>query len=377
MLIRSRPESSRHAVAIAVTLTIMLAGSMVVSAHDPGLSALEIRIAHGRAIATWSAALTDVSAAVGTRGRRSAQSAAELVGRSVHVTLDDRPVAYSVDSAEEDGNGIRVQLSFSVGSGSRLGVRSDMPGLAPAGHRQLVTVQSGDRVMASRLLDRESAGLSVDLDRAASGGQAFILFTGLGVHHILSGLDHLLFLGGLLLAARGVRELVVALSAFTAAHSLTIAGAALGWVHVTPALVEPLIALSIVYLGVEMLAGTPSRFALRRPGPPSRFALRRPRPGRGIRWVVVCAFGLVHGLGFAEALVDAGVGSTAAQMLVSLLSFNLGVELGQLLVVTAALPLMWTLRSRPLWRARVVPACSAVIAVAGGYWFVERVGAIW
>jgi hydrogenase/urease accessory protein HupE len=307
----------------------MLAAGTVVSAHDPGLSALEIQIVDGRAIATWSAALTDLSAVVGTSEPPSAPSTAELVGRSVHVTLDDRAVAFTVDRAEEDGNGIRVRLSFSVGGGSRLVVRSDMPRLAPAGHRQLVTVQSGGRVIASRLLDRGSGELSVDLDRAASGGQAFLPFTGLGVHHILSGLDHLLFLGGLLLAARGVRELVVALSAFTAAHSLTIAGAALGWVHVTPALVEPLIALSIVYLGAEMLV----------------------RPGRGVRWIVVCAFGLVHGLGFAEALVDAGMGSTAGQMLVSLLSFNLGVELGQLLVVATVLPMMWTLRSRPFWRA--------------------------
>jgi hydrogenase/urease accessory protein HupE len=338
-----------------LTLTILLATSGVVSAHDPGLSALDIQIAHGRAVAIWSAALTDLSAVIGTSERLPAQSTVDLVRRSVHVTLDDRTVAYTIACAEEDGNGIRVQLSFSVGGGSRVVVRSDMPRLAPAGHRQLVTVQSGDRVIASRLIDRGSGELSVDLDRAASGGNAFLLFTGLGVHHILSGLDHLLFLGGLLLAARGMRQLVVALSAFTAAHSLTIAGAAVGWVHVAPALVEPLIALSIVYLGVEMLV----------------------RPGHGVRWIVVCAFGLVHGLGFAEALVDAGVGSTAGQMLVSLLSFNLGVELGQLLVVAAVLPLIWTLRSRPFWRARVVPACSVMIAVAGGYWLLERVGAIW
>ena len=159
-----------------------------------------------------------------------------------------------------------------------------------------------------------------------------------------------MFLAGLILAARTVRELVVALTAFTAAHSLSLALVVVGGVHAPPSIVEPLIAASIAWVGVENL-------------------LR----GRGrSRWLVVFGFGLIHGFGFAGALIELGFGSSATGVALALLSFNVGVEAGQLAAAAAMLPLVWMMRSRPLWQARLVPVCSMMIVMAGGYWLVAR-----
>ena len=98
--------------------------------------------------------------------------------------------------------------------------------------------------------------------------------------------------------------------------------------------------------------------------------MRNRRPG--VRWMVVFAFGLVHGLGFADALIDLAHWASAAELAVRLVSFNAGVEVGQIVVAAALLPLVGVMRRRPEWNARLGPACSAIIACAGGYWLIER-----
>jgi hypothetical protein len=115
--------------------------------------------------------------------------------------------------------------------------------------------------------------------------------------------------------------------------------------------VEPLIAASIVWIGVETL-------------------LRTGRPG--VRWIVVFVFGLVHGLGFAEAVVGLARWSSAMEIVVTLGSFSAGVEAGQIAVAAALLPLIQVVRRRPQWHARLVPVCSLMIACAGGCWMVMR-----
>lgn len=192
-------------------------------------------------------------------------------------------------------------------------------------------------------------------------------FFRLGVEHIATGYDHLAFLLALLLAARGVRSLVGVVTAFTVAHSLTLAAAALGWVRVPGSLVELSIAMSIAYVGaLNLLLRTPSA-----------------------RWGEAFAFGLVHGLGFAGFVGQA----LAAEplMLSALLGFNLGVEAGQLAVVIAlGLAVAWLSgdRSGParagtgelaVERAWLAPrwlrlAGSAGVLLCGAYWFLERAG---
>ncbi len=184
-------------------------------------------------------------------------------------------------------------------------------------------------------------------------------YIGLGFDHIRTGWDHLAFLLALLVAARTVRSLVGVVTAFTAAHTLTLASAALGWIDAPGRLVELAIALSIAYVGAESLL------------------VRRP----GARWAEAFGFGLIHGLGFAGFVGESLI--VEPLKLTALAGFNLGVELGQLAaVLAAALVLRWLPGDRDYqgdpkgWFApRWLRLCGAIaVTGAGAYWFVERAG---
>ncbi len=174
----------------------------------------------------------------------------------------------------------------------------------------------------------------------------------LGFTHIVpGGLDHVLFVLGLFLLARNARALLLQISAFTVAHSLTLGLAMAGWVSVPARVVEPLIAASIAYIAVENLMRTSL----------SRWRL-----------AVVFVFGLLHGLGFASALADLGL--TSAHYAATLAGFNIGVELGQLAVVLSAALLVRTLPLSPeMYRRVLVRPASAAIAAVGLFWAAQRV----
>jgi hydrogenase/urease accessory protein HupE len=182
----------------------------------------------------------------------------------------------------------------------------------------------------------------------------------LGVEHILFGVDHLLFVLALLILVQGRRRLLATVTAFTLAHSLTLAGATLGLVRVPPRPVEAVIALSIVFVACEIVRGREGR-----PG------LTAERP-----WVVAFTFGLLHGFGFAGALREVGLPQQAIP--VALLFFNVGVEVGQLLFIASVLALAAVARRieralalpRPAWAWRV-PAYA--IGTIAAYWTIGRV----
>jgi len=186
-------------------------------------------------------------------------------------------------------------------------------------------------------------------------GTRFLLTVALGFTHILpGGLDHVLFVCGLFLLAGGARSLLLQISAFTVAHSVTLALAALGFVSVPPAIVEPLIALSIAYVAIENLATSSL----------SRWRL-----------AIVFAFGLLHGLGFAGALRDLGV--SRPDLPITLVGFNVGVELGQIAVVgLAAGVVRWLPIPTSRRRQWITVPASAAIAAMGIFWAVQRVLAV-
>ncbi len=140
-------------------------------------------------------------------------------------------------------------------------------------------------------------------------------YLALGTEHILMGVDHLLFVFALLLLVNNVRRLIMTITAFTLAHSLTLGAATLGWVHVPQQLVESLIALSILFLAVELVHAKKGRKGVAQKWP----------------WLIAFMFGLLHGFGFAGALAEIGLPEQAIPL--TLLFFNIGVELGQLLFV--------------------------------------------
>jgi hydrogenase/urease accessory protein HupE len=170
----------------------------------------------------------------------------------------------------------------------------------------------------------------------------------MGIEHILTGYDHLLFLLGLVLVGGPIRSLVGAITAFTLAHSITLGLAAFGIFTPSPRIVEPCIALSIAYVGIE-----------------NWFA----RDAKG-RWRVTFPFGLVHGFGFAGALSE--VALSPPEIPTALFAFNLGVEIGQIAVLAMALPLVLLAHKKSMWERAGMRACTSAIALAGIVWFIAR-----
>jgi hypothetical protein len=227
----------------------------------------------------------------------------------------------------------------------------------------VLTARWPDGSSARGFFGREAAGIVVPLSelRAGSGSIAVAAkrYFGLGVEHILLGIDHLLFVFGLLLLVHGPWQLVKTITAFTLAHSLTLGLATFGLVDLPPATIEALIALSILFLAVEILHGGQGQSGLTQRFP----------------WLVAFAFGLLHGLGFASAL--AAVGLPAAEVPVALLFFNLGVEAGQLLFVAAVLGLRVALERLPIrWPAWAEPLPAYAIGTIASFWFMERLAAL-
>ena len=187
-------------------------------------------------------------------------------------------------------------------------------------------------------------------------------YTTLGIGHILSGFDHLLFVLALVLLVQGTRRLFVTITAFTAAHSLTLAGATLGWVQVPGPPVEAAIALSIVFVASEIIHARQGRRSVTQHYP----------------WVVAFTFGLLHGFGFAGALAEVGLPQSSIP--IALLFFNVGVEIGQLLFVGAVLAVIAAGRraghrrrlSQPAWMWRIAPYAIGGLA---SFWLVERIAA--
>ena len=174
-----------------------------------------------------------------------------------------------------------------------------------------------------------------------------VRFVTMGVDHIMAGADHVLFVVALLLGAGSFRNVMKLALAFTAAHSVTLGLASLGWVDVPPAIVEPLIALSIAYVAAENLLGGENRHRL----------------------PVTFGFGLLHGLGFASTLTFAS--DISWQLLASLLTFNIGIEVGQAVIILVLFPLLLLVR-RYAWSRPAHAAAAAVIALFGTFWFFER-----
>ena len=182
----------------------------------------------------------------------------------------------------------------------------------------------------------------------------------LGVEHILSGLDHLFFVAGMLLLVRGRRRIAATITAFTVAHSITLGMTVLGVVRVPPPPVEAFIALSIVYLAFEILRRDHARVGTVKP------------------WTMAFAFGLVHGFGFAGALLDTGLPSGDIPM--TLLLFNLGIELGQIVFAAGCGVALWSLYGllgTPTRRARLDHAAAHGLGAVGSFWVIDRVVGFW
>ena len=285
----------------------------------------------------------------------------QLFQRRVRVRFDGEPVPFEV-SFPDQGTPVATESSIPT----MLGLTARLTGIVPDGAREMeffasrafsdvhLTVRDETRGLTTRsVLERGArsdpytlAG-PVEPPTALQTGRQYL---GLGFVHIVPlGLDHILFVLGLFLLGTRTRPLVWQVSAFTVAHAATLSLAVFEIVSLPARVVEPLIALSVVYVAVENVLT-------------DRLTPWRP--------AVVFGFGLLHGLGFAGALGQLGL--PEQERLLGLVSFNVGIELGQLLVIAVALASVGWCRRRPWYRARIAVPASVAIAGVGLFWAVER-----
>ena len=276
-----------------------------------------------------------------------------LLGPRLQVTADDRALSCrSSDppAAAPDQQSIRLRLSCALDRPA--GVVRVRPALFPYDpkHQTFLNLYEHGTLQAQAILDRDHATFEYFSGTRQGALAVAGRFLPAGIHHILIGPDHLLFLVGLLLLGGPVRKLAIVVTAFTLAHSLTLSLAVLGVFSPPARLVEPAIALSIVYVGADNLL------------------VRR---GRDLRPWIALGFGLVHGLGFASVLREMELPRRALAW--SLVSFNAGVEVGQLVVVVCVASALAALRARSERAGHLIAvAGSVVVVVAGSLWFVQR-----
>jgi hydrogenase/urease accessory protein HupE len=260
------------------------------------------------------------------------------------------------------GEGAYVERRTIRRDGGLAGHAVTIEGLSATSTDVLVRVESlAGAIQTERLSPTRTAFV---VQAAPGAGEVAATYLGLGVEHILFGFDHLLFVLALVILVRDWRRVAVTVTAFTIAHSITLAAATLGFVNVPGPPVEATIALSIMLVAVEILNA--------RHGRPS-FTQRLP-------WLVAFSFGLLHGFGFAGALAEVGLPQHAIP--VALLFFNIGVEVGQLIFVAAVLSLIWLLQHAAslLLEAGLVKRAfdrldGAIAYGIGGiaaYWLIER-----
>lgn len=260
-------------------------------------------------------------------------------------------------SVIENNEALVERWTVACGGAGLAGQALAVSGLAESGINVIVRIVPRAGAPAAALLDAAAPAFTIEPARAA--GAVFRDFVAMGVAHLLTGPDHLLFLLGLVLLVRRLRPLVATITAFTVGHSLTLALAALDVVRFNPAAAELGIAASIVAVAVTLAQ------------PPAARPLLARRP-----WLMAGGFGLLHGLGFAGALLDAGL--PAGEVPLSLLGFNLGIELAQLLVVAAALAAAAAWRRAPAWRAPRWAGAAPVYAMGAvaACWCWERAFAL-
>jgi hypothetical protein len=347
-------------------LSLALACPSVAMAHPAPFSYLDLRLgANGLGgtltvhdlDAAYELKLTDADALLDPAvARRHGPALAAILAPRLHLRLDGRDVALTLDDVTPapDRQGLRFTLRAGGASPGRVDVETT---LFPYddNHQTFINVYEGESLRHQAILDARHTTFTYYAGSWQGVGAVLGTFVPAGAYHIAIGPDHLLFLTALLLLGGTLPRLAGIVTAFTVGHTVTLSVAALGLYAPPAGLVEPLIALSIVLVGVDnLLVGDGAAGS------------------RDLRPWMAGVFGLVHGFGFASVLAEFGLPREALGW--SLFGFNLGVEAGQLaFVLPVAAALAWIRRRSPLVGTRLAMVGSVVVALAGAYWFVARV----
>ncbi len=346
-----------------VILLVLVAGAARVEAHPAPFSYLDLQVGDSGVNGALVMHVIDVAHDLGIANpsellesgvaSRERDRIIALVAPRLSIRGGDEALAPQWGAVEAARERDAVRLTFRASGDTRgsLAIRARLFPYDPFHQTFLNVYESG--TLRQQAVFNANEGERVYYRGTAQGALAVVgTFVSAGIHHILIGPDHILFLVGLLLLGGGGWALVRIVTAFTIGHSITLSLAALNVITPPAAIIEPAIALSIVFVGADnLLVG---------------------RSGRDVRAWIALAFGLVHGFGFANVLREFGLPGEALAW--SLFSFNLGVEIGQLLIVLAIAGALALVRQRNQAAAqRLAYAGSIVVMAAGAYWFVERV----
>jgi hydrogenase/urease accessory protein HupE len=332
-------------------------------AHPVPFSYLDVRIERGVIELTLVAHMYDVAHELGLDPNQvldpsvlipKSDAMLALLQDRLRIAANGRPLAEGAWSAAEplpDRQSLRWRARYLTDAAPGSVTITAMLFPYDPAHQTFLNFYEGGTLTSQAILDRSHPTLEYFVGDRQGVLAVIRKFVPAGIHHILIGPDHLLFLVGLLLLGGSLRRLLLVVSAFTVAHSITLSLAALNIVAPPARLIEPAIALSIVCVGVDnLMVGR----------------------GRDVRAWIAFAFGFIHGFGFANVLREMNLPGRALGW--SLFSFNLGVEIGQLLVVVVVASALLALRSRNETAGRRLAfAGSLAVIVVGAFWFVQRV----
>ncbi len=321
--------------------------SAKVFAHDAGMSSLNVEFSDQILTIRANYSMREIEKIVSIEDQNQmsdlAKSVAVLSVDGKEIVADESNYFFS------DGHAVTFAQVFHGIKGENIKIKSLLISQLNPDHKQFLYVQRSDGQTAAReILTGENDSLTIDFEKLAPN-TSFAKFLPLGIEHIVFGYDHLLFVFALLLTVKSFGEIAKIVTSFTVAHSITLTLATLNFIQVSSAFIEPLIALSIIFVGLENLF----------------------KKEQKSRWMLTYVFGLIHGFGFATALQEVGIGKGFA-VIEPLLSFNLGVEIGQIAVVLLVLPILWKLQNHQFFSTRLIPIGSCLVVLAGIYWLIER-----
>lgn len=345
-----------------LSLLFLIFFTQISFAHDAGLSSADVILNEKGVDVSMTFALQDTEAfapmdndgdaEVSNAEREAAKpEVAALIAKELEVTLNNQNVKpFEIADVTFDAQNNAHLLFHYAPAATSLKMQLLFLNKLADGHKQVVTIKdSAGKNLSEKMLTQQDNVIELNL-AAGEKSSMFKDFLVLGVEHILTGYDHLLFLFALLIVTHRFWSAFGIITFFTIAHSITLAIAGMNLMTIPSTIVEPLIAASIIYVGAENLI------------------VKKPKG----RKYLTFAFGLIHGFGFAAVLQEMNITSIETGILVPLFSFNLGVETGQLIVTSISLPIIWWLHTKPLVEKYFVPVSSVFVCLAGSYWLIER-----
>ena len=357
---------------VSVSLFLFISLTFHAQAHDPGLSSARVTVGNQQVDVLLGFAQRDVESilAAGTNSADTDTSKGFAAINLESVVKNEfslywgkqRAIPDQATARRKDAQNIEISLRFQRPNSGQVRFASTLFERLPLGHREFLSVQTtSGAILGEVMLSAEENSLQMDLPAIVGStadsnkSHSFFGFLNLGVEHIWLGVDHLLFVFGLMLLVGSRWMLLKTVTAFTVAHSITLALATLGYAHLPGPPLNAAIALSILILGVEVVRSRDGKTSI---------TILHP-------WIVAFAFGLLHGFGFASGL--SALGLPAVDIPLALVMFNVGVEIGQVSFVLLILLLERSFRQLEIRWPRWVQALPGyTVGSLGALWTIQR-----